>query len=42
MILSADNLNQTSPYQLTQINAMAGISWIKMTPRDNYGWLKGR
>ena len=24
------------------INAMAGISWIKMTPRDNYGWLKGR
>ncbi len=24
------------------INAMAGISWIKSTPKNNYGWLIGK
>lgn len=24
------------------INAMAGISWIKSTPKEHYGWLKGK
>ncbi len=24
------------------INAMAGISWIKSTPKENYGWLRGK
>lgn len=23
------------------INSLAAISWIRMTPKDNYGWLKG-
>ena len=24
------------------INGMAGVAWIKMTPKENYGWLKGK
>ena len=24
------------------INLMAGVAWIKSTPRSNYGWLKGK
>lgn len=24
------------------INSIAGVAWIKMTPRENYGWLKRR
>ncbi|MBR1808686.1 MAG: nicotinamide mononucleotide transporter [Paludibacteraceae bacterium] len=24
------------------INSMAGVAWIRNTPRENYGWLRGR
>ncbi len=24
------------------INSMAGVSWIRQTPKENYGWLRGK